>query len=348
MPQMPPTADEQIQFLVNIQRLLDEGQFTASYKFALLLALADLSVEVGDDSGAPLTLSSAAIAEKFIQYYWRQALPYPAPENTRILQQNPGQQAAIVRILHDAHQRHGDSLAAVKNRKGIWRGMVTAVAAVVRAMPLRYLQNVDGGRLDFLYPESKAVIELRPGVAYCLSKFHPLISEMVRAGWSRLVRQRNPDVLGEITDLHEFLFGSERVLLAKVRPVLLGLQDGHCFYCPRVLTSTNTHVDHFISWARYPVDLGHNFVLADSQCNGAKRDRLPASVHLAAWAERNFRYGDQIAEGLKAGGFISELGASRQVPQWAYSQTEAAKGLTWLRADVMEPLGPGWREYFHA
>jgi hypothetical protein len=36
------------------------------------------------------------------------------------------------------------------------------------------------------------------------------------------------------------------------------------------------------------------------------------------------------------------------VPQWAYSQTEAAKGLTWLRADVMEPLGPGWREYFHA
>ena len=37
----PPTSDEQIQFMVNIQRLLDEVLFTASYKFALLLTLAD-------------------------------------------------------------------------------------------------------------------------------------------------------------------------------------------------------------------------------------------------------------------------------------------------------------------
>jgi hypothetical protein len=28
---------------------------------------------------------------------------------------------------------------------------------------------------------------------------------------------------------------------------------------------------------------------------------------------------------------------------WAYGQTEAAGGLTWLRADEMLPLGPGWR-----
>jgi hypothetical protein len=48
---MPPNSDAQIQFMVNIQRLLDEGLFTASYKFALLLALADLSIEQGDDSG---------------------------------------------------------------------------------------------------------------------------------------------------------------------------------------------------------------------------------------------------------------------------------------------------------
>jgi hypothetical protein len=29
---MPPTSDQQTQFMVNIQRLLDEGLFTASYK----------------------------------------------------------------------------------------------------------------------------------------------------------------------------------------------------------------------------------------------------------------------------------------------------------------------------
>ena len=42
----PPTADEQVAFLANLQRLLAEGSFVATYKHALLLALADLSVEM--------------------------------------------------------------------------------------------------------------------------------------------------------------------------------------------------------------------------------------------------------------------------------------------------------------
>jgi 5-methylcytosine-specific restriction endonuclease McrA len=52
-------------------------------------------------------------------------------------------------------------------------------------------------------------------------------------------------------------------------------------------------VDHFIAWARYPVDLGHNFVLADSRCNSKKRDRLPAYEHLCEWVDRNQTYGVQ-------------------------------------------------------
>ena len=71
----PPTAEEQLKFLMNVQRLLAEGQFTATYKYALLLALADIAVEVGDYSGASLNVSTKLIAEKYIQYYWRQCVP---------------------------------------------------------------------------------------------------------------------------------------------------------------------------------------------------------------------------------------------------------------------------------
>ena|SRR5215469_3357761 len=85
---MPPTSDEQIQFMVNVQRLLDEGLFTASYKFALLLALADLSIEHGDDSGATLELSTEAIAGKLVHYYWRQTVPYAKAGEARVLRQN--------------------------------------------------------------------------------------------------------------------------------------------------------------------------------------------------------------------------------------------------------------------
>lgn len=156
--------------------------------------------------------------------------------------------------------------------------------------------------------------------------------------------QLNLDILGENADLNEFMFGSERADLAVIRPVLIDIQRGRCFYCKKSLS--NTQVDHFIAWARYPVDLGHNFVLADTMCNGKKRDHLPAYDHLAAWTERNAKYGDQIGDAMEERGCISELAASNRVAQWAYEQTAAAGGLTWLRADEMVPLAAEWRTLF--
>ena len=79
MQKMPPTSDQQIGFLVNLQRLLDEGLFVATYKFALLLSLADLSIELGDDSGGPLTLATvrrAQLITLLLVFPALQALPY--------------------------------------------------------------------------------------------------------------------------------------------------------------------------------------------------------------------------------------------------------------------------------
>src|SRR5215471_18763475 len=146
---MPPTSDEQIRFLVNLQRLLDEGLFVASYKFALLLSLADLSVERGDDSGKALPLTTEAIAEKFVHYYWRQAMPYPAAKAAAILRQNTGQQAAILNIVRQAREHHGDSITAMMTQRGRWTAIVREVARIVRIMPLWKLQTVGREQLDF-------------------------------------------------------------------------------------------------------------------------------------------------------------------------------------------------------
>jgi hypothetical protein len=54
-------------------------------------------------------------------------------------------------------------------------------------------------------------------------------------------------------------------------------------------------------------------------------------------------YGSQLADELEARGVLAELAASIRVAQWAYGQTEQAKGLTWLRADEMVPLDHRWR-----
>ncbi len=77
-----------------MQRLLSEGLFVASYKFALVHALADLAVLKGDDSGSPLELSTKDIAAKFVELYWRQSRPFPVVVKVSglILQQNTGKQ----------------------------------------------------------------------------------------------------------------------------------------------------------------------------------------------------------------------------------------------------------------
>jgi hypothetical protein len=68
----PPTPAEQVAFLGNIERLLSEGQFVATYKYALLVAIANLAVQLGADDDSELELPIRSIAEQFIELYWRQ------------------------------------------------------------------------------------------------------------------------------------------------------------------------------------------------------------------------------------------------------------------------------------
>ena len=117
--------ERQVYFLKQLQRVLSEGSFVASYKFALLHALADLSVTHGDDSGAPLKLTTRQIAEVIIELYWRQTLPFPVVGGEpRVLAQNTGQQAGIIAILQEASRRHAGSLQRLKHEHPAWMGVV--------------------------------------------------------------------------------------------------------------------------------------------------------------------------------------------------------------------------------
>jgi len=343
-----PSDQDQVRFLLNVQRLLGEGQFTATYKYALLLALADLAVERGTDTGDSLTVSSLQIAEKFVEYYWRQVVPYPAAGGRGeglLLRQNTDRQAAVIRLVERARVDCGDSLPAFRSRKAQWQRLVREVARVVRVMPLWKLQIVGRTVFDFLYENAGAgtTITLRPGVAYCLRQFHGMITELVRSGWVRYIRQQNLTALGETADLHEFLFGSERTMLGPVREVLRAVDGEQCFYCHRPLQQA-ADVDHFIPWLVYPVDLGHNFVLAHKSCNSAKSSRLPAGDHLSAWVRRNLDHGAVLGREFDRVGMANRLEASLRIAEWAYTRVESAAGLTWRNGEVLVPLTRDWRE----
>ena len=350
-----PTAEEQLTFLNNIQRLLSEGDFVATYKFALLSALADLSVENEPKADGTLTLSIREIAEKFISYYWPQAAPY-LPIGTdatpTILQQNSSGQAKVLNLLNEYQNIHTPKLAQAKNDSRHWNSLVSSVASVVVTMPLWRLQTVGDVAIPlvFLYENTAGTVSeitLFPGVAWNFRHFHGLITNLVQSAWILQLHRikRNQPLLGKSSDLKEFLFGSERSNLDIYRPLLTDLQDKSCFYCNKPIKDKG-EIDHFIPWSRYPIDLGHNFVLAHKGCNGSKSDYLASPHHLEQWMERNSIHEAILKNEFSLLAIEHDLDSSNQITHWAYEQTESSGGLVWAKKKSLQPLDTSWRSLF--
>jgi hypothetical protein len=51
---------------------------------------------------------------------------------------------------------------------------------------------------------------------------------------------------------------------------------------------------------------------------------------------------------LRERGAVCDLACSNRVNEWAYAQTEALGGLTWLRGEDLVPLNPNWRRLIHS
>lgn len=331
-----PSPEAQLEFLTKIQRLFAEGDFTATYKFALLIALAELAVERGNSVGE-CELTTRELAAKFIELYWKQSYEYVAglPGSTAaVLSQNLGNQAAIIKAIRDFRIFGGpacSTLAAARASPDFER-LVTEVVRTVSAQPLNFLQNFGGATDEFLYERSNGHVRLKPGIAYCLQRFQPLIQRLARTHWIDHVKRnrRNAAVVGEASDLESFLFSTSRATLAAIGRGLRALDGPRCFYCQG---SLNDHaVDHFIPFAAYPRDLGHNFVLAHQSCNSSKCDALAARDHLSRWVERNHRRASQLAEIADSAGLPHDLAATQAIARWSYRSALEADGRAWVRA----------------
>jgi len=327
---------QQLQFLSNIQRLLSEGQFTATYKYALLLAIADICVEDGEDNGAPFIIHTNKIAEKFIAYYW----PHVRPYEGIVLRQNTGKTPSVINKLSDFAERGVVTLHEIRHDALAWGALVKKVSSVVRGMPLWRLQIVGNRLLEFLYENrGRGVsIELKPGVMFCMRRFHELVTDFVRGAWLRYVRRFNGQVLGAPIDLDQFLFGAERATLAIYLPILNEVQEARCLYCGREVAPGTAHIDHFIPWSRYPIDLGHNFVLAHAGCNSAKADHLAAREHIVRWVERNRTAAAFLQEQFDQGLIVHSAQRSERIARWAYSQAAATRALAWVRHREFQPI----------
>ena len=329
-----PAAQEQLKFLKNIQLILQSGSFSSTYKFALLISLSRLAIEKGKDSGESLSLEYTDIAEKFIELYWKQAVPYTFnDEGQLILNQNNGKQAAIVNQIIKLRKIYS-SLGLLRRDSEEWLTLLKEVECTVKKMPVRYLQNINGQNFEFLYQLdhcSKQLI-LLPQVMYCLRQFSEIIEELCQKRWIDYIRKNstNAPILNQLPNLERFMFEPTRNQLNAVANVLVELQECRCFYCNKEMKRGAYAVDHFIPWSMYPSDTGHNFVLVDSNCNSKKSNFLASNKFLHKWQERNEEQDLIIVDRISVLGFLTDKERSHKVAEWAYAQGKENNYLMWM------------------
>jgi 5-methylcytosine-specific restriction endonuclease McrA len=343
-----PSAEDQLCFLSNIQRVFAEGDFTATYKYALLIAFADLAVELGADDGQELVLSTRQIGERFIQMYWRQALSYGkglSDSSPGVLVQNNGVQAAVISAIGSFRAANGVGTYQAARSVPEFQALLARVAQTVSAQPLRYLQNFGGTTNDFLYERAgSGKVRLKPGVTYCLRRFHPLVQQLARSHWVGHIKgtPRNHIILGEADDLENFLFAASRQSLLMMAAGLRKVDGPNCFYYTGALTVND--VDHFVPFSQYPRDLAHNFVLAHASCNRSKSATLAARPHLERWLERLARRSDAIAEIGQVAGLVVDAKVSLQIASWGYMSAIASGGSAWLSPAKYERVDASYTE----
>ena len=328
------TPEFQLEFLSKVQRLFAEGDFTATYNFALLISLSDLAVERGTDSNETLFLPHQSIGLKFIQLYWQQSAPFSGND---VLVQNLGTQASVVTAISTF--RHKNLKLNFYSAKGSddFKKLLSSVTATVKSQPINYIQNLGGKTETFLFENSKSSLTLMPGVAYCLRRFQPLIQQLCKTYWVDHVRgnKRNIPLLGKDDDLESFLFETPRQALTLISSGLRKLSS-KCFYCQGSLREAD--VDHFIPHSMYPRDLAHNFVLAHPSCNRSKSDTLAAKPHLQRWLDFLKTNGNDLIEIGSEAGVNVDASTSLSVAFWGYENGLSSNSQAWIRAKNYEPV----------
>jgi len=335
MSHLIPSAEEQISFLKKIQNLFEDSVFQATYKYALLIALTDLAIELGADNNNELFLDKKVIARRFAELYWPQIQPFPSGisgcESGVLFHSDKKGHVNVVKDLLVLFHESKTSDFSVAQSSPSWGAALNKITKSVWRYPILHLQE-DANQFLYSYPTLRGGLVLKPGVGYCLRKFSEYIIQYARSGWIEHIKKtkKNQPILGIDNDLESFLFGSTRKQLSPVRDFLLDHQSGRCFYCNKSAT-LESDIDHFIPWKKYPRNLAQNLVLACPNCNRSKSDMLAAKVHLDKWLEKVLSNDLRSIEINKLG-FISDRSCTYKVGSWAYANGVDSRSLAWERS----------------
>ncbi len=343
-----------------VLRLLEQANFSTTYKYALFTAILDLCVgHMAAKDHAPTTVTTRQLAEKVVELYWPHTNSYlagPAPDKP--LRQGGGRGAGQAEILSQIRQLREDTkqhllFRVCTNFAKDYERVVRQVEWKLIEMPIPRLQCFGREENRFLYdyhwtrsirqgevsayqrgqPSSfDSRLVLRPDVGDHLVRLNGVLRPLLRREWAGMVARMNN--LDE-SRLEDFLFGVDRASLEAVRGPLRELQDGECFYCCERVQGP-ADVDHFVPWSLCYDNGLDNLVVAHPRCNNSKSNFLAAAEHVERWSERARR--DNAKLNSIAGDLCWDRAPerSRSVAFAAYRNITADSRL-WCRSDEFVP-----------
>lgn len=360
----PQREEGAIAFAERLLSLLEQGRFTATYKYALLLGITDVCLERTTASGAvSQEIPMRELARRVIELYWPHTAPFAHASGRTdpvVLRQNVTGQAEVVSLIARFRERlHLGVLTTITEARTVaperFDRLIADVEWKLAEMPLPRLQLVGKTETPFLYEigwdrsvkrrdyetQAHRAIRLRPGVGEYLVQLAGLLRPLVQRQWAAwIARQRDNRSLVEDAYLDDFLFGVERIPLERVRPGLRELQRGRCFYCSRPVGAPS-QVDHFLPWSRIPDNGIDNLVLACTACNNSKRNYLAGAAHVSSWSARS-AVGSPSADALA---HIAETKIWERHPSRTFSAARAmyfrlpAEVMLWVRPELSLPAG---------
>lgn len=337
-------------FLDRLLVLLAQGSFTATYKYALVLALIDLCVQGAADGQPPTSVTTRQVAERFVVQYWLHDRPYGGVQSLyQTSTRAPGgdrAQAGVLQAITELKRRLGGAPTTPAQAQRLdpagWAQTLDQVEWTVASEPIPRLQLLNGRLEPLLYqigwsakasgrgprepdlPRIQRGDLRRPGFDNTLRLLHGVPEQLVAlaAVLRPLVQRLWSDQVARLNrlpehQLEDFLFGPERVDLKPVRAPLVELQRGRCFYCDGPLRLHEAQVDHVLPWSRVPLDDLGNLVVADGSCNGSKSSFLASEDHIHRWTERDPR---ALAEQAQAVGWDFTPGQAQRAARVLYTQ----------------------------
>lgn len=277
-------------------RILDRGAKDGTYKFALARALIELCSERGAGPPKQYVIPYRKLAERFLQYYWRQECVFHIRQN---FQGKP--EARAIKPIRDkwgsksirddfdrldAKDREEvcgqilrDVFGSARSRKGI---------VVPRFQRIKVGPCTEEIQMFYKWDDDKGQITVR-GVACDFFRSHrQILQSAVTHKWAKYLEKTNgglPSLIAKI----ECVGGLPARNPARMkRAKQIMYRDGvECFYCRCRLDRRAMQLDHVIPWSFIFDDPLWNLVPACAACNSRKCNALPGADAYERLVRRN-------------------------------------------------------------